>query len=208
MAATSLEVLFGLVAGELLAVTLTEKVGTEKVGTGVVGVTEKASARSGVGSGASLSSIVGARGSYFVSFDVMLSAALFFGSEPSSEGTVFGVRGGVALSDAVSLSLDLGSKGGDTELVLSVVGACEAVGSVIPAATAAKSRPVSDRDGKRPAMVISPGFYVGFLIFIRSVCDCTIRLFHLNYVLEQSWLKWHHFNHAFCGKNKNREHFT
>jgi len=19
--------------------------------------------------------------------------------------------------------------------------------------------------------------------------------------LEQSWLKWHHFNHAFCGKN-------
>jgi len=25
--------------------------------------------------------------------------------------------------------------------------------------------------------------------------------------LEQSWLKWHHFNHAFCGKNKDIEHF-
>jgi len=25
--------------------------------------------------------------------------------------------------------------------------------------------------------------------------------------LEQSWLKWHHFNHAFCGKNKTIEPF-
>jgi len=28
-----------------------------------------------------------------------------------------------------------------------------------------------------------------------------------NQTLEQSWLKWHHFKHAFCGKNKNIEHF-
>jgi len=25
--------------------------------------------------------------------------------------------------------------------------------------------------------------------------------------LEQSWLKWKHFNHAFCGKNKTIEPF-
>jgi len=26
-------------------------------------------------------------------------------------------------------------------------------------------------------------------------------------VLEQSWLTWKHFNHAFCGKNKTIEPF-